>query len=1092
MASVLSSGSVGINNKLQLYGIYSAFAKGKVPSNKQIDVALNSALASKALTAPSPQLSADGKDLITDTREVIRQAKYLLLSKNEGNLLQEFIWDTQHLEHGDAKLPSPSTDKDTAQQHKNELLDGLKTLGSLILSNGQFRKLLSDSTILLREIVGDAATQVASKVGPSEDQLAQVDDPAEDNTWYDAPDLSKQRLRDTYNKNKPFSRDQSVGAVQQGVDAAQSQTDAQTGVQEGAATAGDNLTQQAQANVPAETQENVKQTTNQYLQSSKAYIDKKVPQERRDQAIYRLKKMIVEIQGHSDYQQAVETLLSLAETYTAEGQDLARHGAGTVKGAFEDKDLKRVETDLKTLIERFANYTSTDDLFDSIRAVYTAADHDPELRNWFKSLNKFIRRALQDQGYILQDSATEEWNALQDKGHYLARERYRSQFDHVLDEFKFFNHQFEQDPQNRAFAQAIEKLFLDLGRDHHGKIEFKPHLVKDVTEVILPSILENVRYIPIPRIEVSDPNFDAVVENIVIESDNLFPNVAEFATDHYTRLGRGHIKNRHDNKIRIAVSGIQADIRDVAYYIKKKQGFPSLTDRGVLDIFLGGDGFSFKLAARNAQDKDRSHFVVVDKVEVSVKHLVIKIKKSNHKLLFTIAKSILINILRPLIQKVLEKEIKSNFEKADAAAWAIHQDAQKAIEAAKADPENAQNIFSHYEQAWQKRLTQKQKTKKHQKSSETVVNVSFTQHDSIFPHIKLPGGITTKATEYKELAAKGERWESPVFSIGNAKESTDIPKHIAVIRRPHGPPGAGGAGGAGGYGSTGPAGSVGAAGAGANPNQYGSGLPATTTTAPTTGFTGSADGGTSLSQEVDQAFHNAANATTTKPVGITNDFRTFLSTAILSDQQNISYRSLSRALKCHVNIAKCLLYEYYEEQNKRKAGSVYATYMIAGTRKPGLSVVETNGSGGSGSGVNGQKKNESEEAAAASNGDDHDDIMDLPSSLPPFSSSMLDPSQSSQDTTTEARPLLPAAAVKTVMLVRQEELESAKSQYEEISGIHIYSLSPGKIADLVALTDIGRGLFADVFSKEDPLLHNKTYGVIQNQNARANYPSSRV
>lgn len=31
-----------IENKLRLYGIYNAFAHGKVPSNKQIDIALNS------------------------------------------------------------------------------------------------------------------------------------------------------------------------------------------------------------------------------------------------------------------------------------------------------------------------------------------------------------------------------------------------------------------------------------------------------------------------------------------------------------------------------------------------------------------------------------------------------------------------------------------------------------------------------------------------------------------------------------------------------------------------------------------------------------------------------------------------------------------------------------------------------------------------------------------------------------------------------------------------------------------------------------------------------------------------------------------
>ena len=63
--------------------------------------------------------------------------------------------------------------------------------------------------------------------------------------------------------------------------------------------------------------------------------------------------------------------------------------------------------------------------------------------------------------------------------------------------------------------------------------------------------------------------------------------------------------------------------------------------------------------------------------------------------------------------------------------------------------------------------------------------MAVTKHDSVFKDISLPGGISTKATEFKELAAKGDKWESPVFSIGSAKESTDIPKLAPVTRKPH-------------------------------------------------------------------------------------------------------------------------------------------------------------------------------------------------------------------------------------------------------------------------------------------------------------------
>ena len=93
------------------------------------------------MTSPSKKLSTEGQALVHDFRNVVEQAKYLLLTKNDGNLLQDFAWQTQNVDGGNAGLPGAPVDKDTAKQHGNEALDGLRTLGQLIISNGQFRKL---------------------------------------------------------------------------------------------------------------------------------------------------------------------------------------------------------------------------------------------------------------------------------------------------------------------------------------------------------------------------------------------------------------------------------------------------------------------------------------------------------------------------------------------------------------------------------------------------------------------------------------------------------------------------------------------------------------------------------------------------------------------------------------------------------------------------------------------------------------------------------------------------------------------------------------------------------------------------------------
>jgi hypothetical protein len=65
------------------------------------------------------------------------------------------------------------------------------------------------------------------------------------------------------------------------------------------------------------------------------------------------------------------------------------------------------------------------------------------------------------------------------------------------------------------------------------------------------------------------------------------------------------------------------------------------------------------------------------------------------------------------------------------------------------------------------------------------VNMAMTKHDSIFPNIHLQGGISSKATEYKNMAMEGNEWRSPVFSLGSAPASSTIPDAPNVTRKDH-------------------------------------------------------------------------------------------------------------------------------------------------------------------------------------------------------------------------------------------------------------------------------------------------------------------
>lgn len=155
--------------------------------------------------------------------------------------------------------------------------------------------------------------------------------------------------------------------------------------------------------------------------------------------------------------------------------------------------------------------------------------------------------------------------------------------------------------------------------------------------------------------------------------------------------------------------------------------------------------------------------------------------------MFALAKPILLKALRPAFQKAAEKAIKDQVHQLDTYAYQIKQEVDRAQQEVIENPEDAPNIYNRYVQAIQKQFLQgKQKAQKAaDRAGQAKVNMAITKQDSIFPDIHLPGGISSKATEYKELALKGNDWQSPIFKLGSAPTTTDIQHAPQVTRKAH-------------------------------------------------------------------------------------------------------------------------------------------------------------------------------------------------------------------------------------------------------------------------------------------------------------------
>ncbi|KAF4462422.1 DNA polymerase delta subunit 3 [Fusarium albosuccineum] len=164
-----------------------------------------------------------------------------------------------------------------------------------------------------------------------------------------------------------------------------------------------------------------------------------------------------------------------------------------------------------------------------------------------------------------------------------------------------------------------------------------------------------------------------------------------------------------------------------------------------------------------------------------------------------------------------------------------------------------------------------------------------------------------------------------------------------------------------------------------------------------------------------------------------DEHKKFLADRLLSEEQPITYRLLSRALDVHVNTAKEMLYDFHKYQNDLKANSVYATYLVYGTETPG----------------NHQA----------------DEDVEMSSSMP------------DQDVSSEEAP------ISTLTLAREEELNDVLAKYQQVTSIHVYSLAPHPQKDLSLLSDFSTQL-SEYTKNEDITAASKKYGIISNPQAR--------
>ncbi|KAL7423409.1 hypothetical protein Q5752_000989 [Cryptotrichosporon argae] len=500
------------------------------------------------------------------------------------------------------------------------------------------------------------------------------------------------------------------------------------------------------------------------IDSTKDTLNDAFPEERRDQFIYRLKKVVVECQQHKDYQQAMSWLLDTLDSYKGHAKHVANKGANAAQDANSDPALTGAVGGFVELLERFANGRSVSHIQDAIDQLYTDARNDDELRAWWSKADDYIHRALLEPGFILDDSSDEEARQLKESGKYFFQDKYRDHWNRLWDEVKAWFIALADDPLNHRFGEDWKRLVKDLLFDHEGNMTFKPKLWADIRHTVLPQLIRQIGYVPIPRAEYSDEKIDLVIENLVLSGPNLFPNVVVVENHNYFKFSPYDNINKtldtNHHRFRVGLSQIQADIRDVQFSFRKHSGFPKISDHGLADVVISGQGISVDIEIETVENKRDSVFKV-NAVNTKIDNLAFALRQTKHDLLYKFIKAAATTTIKKAISVAVETALRSALEHLDDQLVEVRNNMEEAKRSDETTRTQAlKDLYA--------RKKNQAADKKHAADKRGSTFRLVADRDSqINPELSGDHGksISKRIWKTEDLANSGKEWRSPAFDL---------------------------------------------------------------------------------------------------------------------------------------------------------------------------------------------------------------------------------------------------------------------------------------------------------------------------------------
>ncbi|KAM5439887.1 hypothetical protein MferCBS31731_004298 [Microsporum ferrugineum] len=602
--------------KFRQYEMLRALSAGYMPSTEQAAALLRLVLVSDLLNPDNPMLSPSGGKIAKDCRAWIRVFIALLREKNNRDQLQEIIHQcvNSNTSINTAQIGSAaSTSK--ARADTVAAYESVRTVGSLLMTNADFRRLIGDISTIGRSIFSDTTASLSDAINKVADEVE--------------PSESQKKSVETLNGNggKAPTTDELAQNGEQVMEVAK----------EGLRDTGRAAKKSAQANVSAEVQ---------------------------DSLLLRMKKTVEDLRLRADYDKSVSTLSGLAQRYAG---IYMRTIGSTVEGAsnalYVDPELQDAMKNLWSFVNTFGSQKEWQALEDKFQQLMQTSGKSTEINDTLEHIGQSVYRLFTDPSF---------WDTSEDTVQTLKEKVKEAGDDLPQQEIKDFIYQLKktlvsvmQDASVVKLITASKKIALDICEAYRNE---GIRLMADALNIFLPLLIRAIQHIPIPRLEVSVPRMDLLLENVVIEpghtihNSSFLPYRVLVTTISNMELRKTHSKEAVSgmkNVVKVTLNGLCFSANDFGYWIRAHRPLlPSIFDEGIASFSLDQRGIDVSCEFEVGKER-LEQILALRSVRVHIHKLDYSISKSRWACILWALKPFLKHMIRRSLEKVIAEKIVS-------------------------------------------------------------------------------------------------------------------------------------------------------------------------------------------------------------------------------------------------------------------------------------------------------------------------------------------------------------------------------------------------------------------------------------------------